>query len=206
MENYTFSIFTVLEFIGMICSMLGAFYLSRHEDKVPHHMLKAFGFFAISNVAMLLVSAHMLMVPLFLQVILFVSTTYLGIMTYGPNKFNQSQMKQIKLFAFALMFFVFFLLLGIYQSKTGILNFSITNIEIAAAATAIGGSFLMKYQTFNLRFLGFFLFFVADILYVKVGIDNALYFFAIQSGYFIYTSIAGMKNSLDMKEKGLLAV
>lgn len=193
----TMNLHLIAEFLGMVFSMLGAFYMSRDYNKDPRHMEKAFTFFLISNVSMIMLSAALLMIPLLIQMGLFMITAYNGLIKNRPD------LKRVVLIVPVITFIIgAFLFITNMQKE---MSLHITIIEVLAAAIAIYGSHIAKEEIYNKRILSFILFFVADILYVMIAYDKGLLFFGIQSAFFLYTSLSGLNNTIKNKERLSLA-
>lgn len=193
----TINLHLIAEFLGMVFSMLGAFYMSRDYNKDPRHMEKAFTFFLISNVSMIMLSAALLMIPLLIQMGLFMITAYNGLIKNRPD------LKRVVLIVPVITFIIgAFLFITNMQKE---MSLHITIIEVLAAAIAIYGSHIAKEEIYNKRILSFILFFVADILYVMIAYDKGLLFFGIQSAFFLYTSLSGLNNTIKNKERLSLA-
>lgn len=193
----TMNLHLIAEFLGMVFSMLGAFYMSRDYNKDPRHMEKAFSFFLISNVSMIMLSAALLMIPLLIQMGLFMITAYNGLIKNRPD------LKRVVLIVPVITFIIgAFLFITNMQKE---MSLHITIIEVLAAAIAIYGSHIAKEEIYNKRILSFILFFVADILYVMIAYDKGLLFFGIQSAFFLYTSLSGLNNTIKNKERLSLA-
>jgi len=191
-----FSVINLAEFLAMSASMLGAFLVSRKDTKNN----KYYGFLAffISNIFMSIVAIDKGMVPLMIQLAFFAIGAYLGI-KYELNKKNNFHLIHI-LNKFSLIMIIFTIIYFLFNLKESY-SFSITNIEIIAATMAIIGNFFMRYDTYY-KFLAFLLFLLADILYIIVAKDHEMYFFLIQSTFFIYTSLYGMYQSyLEIQQK-----
>lgn len=193
----TMNLHLIAEFLGMVFSMLGAFYMSRDYNKDPRHMEKAFSFFLISNVSMIMLSAALLMIPLLIQMGLFMITAYNGLIKNRPD------LKRVVLIVPVITFIIgAFLFITNMQKE---MSLHITIIEVLAAAIAIYGSHIAKEEIYNKRILSFILFFVADILYIMIAYDKGLLFFGIQSAFFLYTSLSGLNNTIKNKERLSLA-
>lgn len=193
----TINLHLIAEFLGMVFSMLGAFYMSRDYNKDPRHMEKAFGFFLISNVSMIMLSAALLMIPLLIQMGLFMITAYNGLIKNRPDLKKMVLIVPIVTFSIGTALFI--------SNMQKEMSFHITIIEVLAAAIAIYGSHIAKEEIYNKRILSFILFFVADILYIMIAYEKGLLFFGIQSAFFIYTSLSGLNNTIKNKERLSLA-
>lgn len=193
----TINLHLIAEFLGMVFSMLGAFYMSRDYNKDPRHMEKAFGFFLISNVSMIMLSAALLMIPLLIQMGLFMITAYNGLIKNRPDLKKMVLIVPIVTFSIGTALFI--------SNMQKEMSLHITMIEVLAAAIAIYGSHIAKEEIYNKRILSFILFFVADILYIMIAYEKGLLFFGIQSAFFLYTSLSGLNNTIKNKERLSLA-
>ncbi len=195
--NMEINFHLLAEFFGMVFSMLGAFFMSRDFNKDPRHMEKAFAFFMISNVSMIMLSAALLMIPLLIQMGLFMITAYNGLIKNRPD---------LKRYLFLIPLVTFTIGAILFSNNLGgDIKLEITAIEIIAAAIAIYGSHIAKEEIYNKRIISFILFFVADILYVIIAYEKGLVFFGIQSAFFLYTSLSGLNNTIKNKERLSLA-
>jgi len=77
-------------------------------------------------------------------------------------------------------------------------KFDFTLADTTAAMIAIVGSFILKSHNLDFRLNAFIAFFVADLIYVFVAYNHGMYFFMIQSAFFLYTSIEGYKNTQNV--------
>lgn len=192
---------SVLEFIGMIFSMLGALFMSLNGEKYKRHLLFAFVFFTIANVAMLQVATEKGLIPLLIQLILFTITGYLGIKSQIINTKHEAYIIYLKLLIIVSFGVATYNLLGDKQFV-----FHTTLMEVVAASMAIIGSYILKSHDLNIRINAFGLFFAADILYVFVGLENSLYFFTAQSFFFTFTSIMGYVNTKRIIQRDLKTI
>lgn len=172
----------VLEFVAMIFSMLGAFYMSRGT----HTMIKSFMAFSVANMLLIIVSLQLGLGALFVQMIFFSYASYSGLIKFGVRK-------DLLLLVLA----IYLVLLSLFSDISN-WKFEITLIEVIAATMAIAGAIIIKYN--SQRKNAFILYFLADILYVYIAINHNLMWFGIQSAFFIYTSMVGYINEYK-KEK-----
>jgi uncharacterized membrane protein YhhN len=180
------------EFIGMIFSMLGAFFMSRDTIKYKKTLYFSGLSFLVSNLVMIYVATSTMLIPLIIQMALFFKSSMLIVISHSENK------KIVKRILYPLEVLVLGILLT-YVSKTDF-QINTTLIEVIAATMAITGSFLLKTKNLDIRIVSFVLFLLADILYAYIGYQNSLYFFMIQAIFFWYTSIAGILNTLKTKK------
>lgn len=181
---------SILEFIGMTFSMLGALFMSLNGEKYKKHLLFAFVFFTVANMAMLQVAAEKGLIPLLIQLILFTITGYLGIKSQIIGTKHEEYLVYLKVVIAVSFSVATYNIIGEKEFM-----FQTTLIEIVAASMAIIGSYILKSHDLSVRINAFGLFFAADILYVFVGLENSLYFFTAQSFFFIFTSVMGYVNT-----------
>jgi hypothetical protein len=184
-------IYKILEMLSMFSTMLGAFYISKKD--MNNNKLKGFVFFMIGNITMFFVSIEKGMFPLFVQLCFFSIGAFLGL----KHEFDKKK-KDIFNLLIILAFF-FFVILLFFLNNINSFNFNLLNqsyLELTAAIIAISGNFLVKYSGLK-KFYAFFMFFIADIFYIKVAINHEMWFFMTQSMFFIYTSFSGMYYSYN---------
>lgn len=190
-----------LEFYGMIASMTGAFLMSRDIKKYPRTMYYAFIAFMSSNMALFYVATVTGLVPLMVQMMLFFSSAAIVIVAHSENKSRDQWMLMASTAIYVSIMAI------VFVSSTIKFNFKVEMIDTIAAIIAISGSFAMKSHDNKVKLFAFAGFFLADVLYVYIAIENSLYFFMVQSFFFWYTSIAGAKNVLaNMKSEELKPV
>jgi len=182
----------MIEFLGMIFSMLGAYFMSRSTIKYPKTMLFSGIAFLISNILMILLAISEGMIPLFIQMVLFFLSSMLIILGNVEDKERAK-----KIFGVVIMTTI---IIGSLINSKEFVFVTIQKNEILAAFMAITGSFLLKSKNEDIKIYSFILFFVADILYAWIGFSKELYFFMIQAIFFWYTSIRGIYNSLETKK------
>jgi len=186
--DYLAAIFTdpstyivIAEFIGMCATITGSFLFTR---KSKDAILYAFYAFFIGNIAMLFMSVLTGVLSLSFQMIFFFATSIYGVYKLQSNKSIVTAMIAISLVVMATALYV----LNVYPPKD--LTYYRPLYEIAAAVLAVVGSFYLAYED-KRRLIAFALFFIADLLFVAVAVQNSLLFFGIQSVFFLYTSSAG---------------
>ncbi len=185
----------ILEAIGAIFSIIGAYLmsLSSKEDTKPLY----FGFisFFISNLALLTFFLLNGKVPVIIQMILFFLTAIIGIYKLTSNK-----KRDVYIMSSVLLVYILILIITVFPNITNI-DFKILIIDFIASFIAILGSFLLSSHKHIVRGYAFICFFVADIVFVYIGYSNAYYFFMIQSIFYLYTSSKGyyntMRNEID---------
>jgi len=179
---------TVLEFVGMVSTMTGAYLVSRNKEMLMFYGATAF---LTANYTMFAFATGKGMIPLQIQMVFFFMATIPMLKAYSPN---WELSKKI-----ILIFTPIYTILLISFIDINLGNIEITRFEIIAAIIAVSGSFLLKYKNSDIKIIAFILFFVADVIYVYVSIDKSLIFFGIQSLFFWYTSIDGIKGELNGK-------
>lgn len=187
------------EITGSIFAVLGAFLLSRNLKENPKAIFYAFISFFISNIFMLHLALIEGMTPLLIQQALFMSGAVVGLISHAENK---EKVKTILLF-FVILTTLSMSYLYFFSGKDFI--FEITLIEVLAAFFAITGNFVMKTHNPETRLYAFYLFVLADILYIGIGLNAELYFFAFQATFFIYTSYAGIMNTRKLINNPVVA-
>lgn len=196
----------LLEFIGMITSILGAIFLSLSERKYRYKNLIAFNLFFISNFVLIIFSAYKGLVFLFIQMIFFIYSSYFVLKAkysdYAEEKYKfiyykEKFLKKVELTYKVLLIVSIFIGILIFDYNSNE-NFGI--IDIMAAFLAVIGSFIMKFKSHIIHIIAFILFIIADILYVYIAIEHNLIYFAIQSLFFTLTSSYGIYNVLNDKK------
>ena len=185
----------ILEAIGAIFSIIGAYLmsLSSKDDTKPLY----FGFisFFISNLALLTFFLLNGKVPVIIQMVLFFITAIIGIYKLTNNK-----KRDVYIMSGILFIYILILILTVFPNIKNI-DFSILIIDFIASFIAILGSFLLSSHNHIVRSYAFIFFFIADIVFVYIGYTNSFYFFMIQSIFYLYTSSKGyhntMKNEID---------
>lgn len=183
----------ILEALGAIFSILGAYLMSMSskEDTKPLY----FGFisFFISNLALLTFFTLNGKVPVIIQMILFFATAILGI-----YKLSKDKKRDVKLIILGLSIYIFFLIQNVLPNM-GNTDFTVLPIDLIASFIAIVGSFLLSSHNHKIRGYAFICFFVADLVFVYIGYTNMFYFFMVQSAFYLYTSVKGYRST--MKEE-----
>lgn len=175
---------TIFEFFGMMFTMTGAFLITTKKFRFI-----GFASFLTANYIMLAFASMKGLVPLQVQMIFFFFATVPALKAYSSD-WNLVKRNLIIISILYIMLMIEFL-----NYKP--VGFTIPTIEIVAAIIAIVGSYLQKYQEKDLRILSFALFFIADVLYVAISIELGMLFFGIQSFFFWYTSVKGIKCELN---------
>jgi uncharacterized membrane protein YhhN len=129
-------------------------------------------------------------VPIILQMVLFFMTAIIGIYKHTSHKKRDTMLMSMVL-----------LLLGcvLYFSivpRMREIDFTVLWVDSLASSLAIFGSFLLSSHTPKIRGYAFICFFIADVVFVYIGLTNAFYFFMVQSLFYLYTSVKGYKNTL----------
>lgn len=174
------------EFVGMAFSMVGAFLMSRDQEKYKNALLMSFYCYLVSNASMLYVSCVHGIGPMFIQMALFAIT--------GIEVISSRTTKKARLLYVAIIAYV-----GLLFSNSQEFKFEIALIEIVAAVFAVVGNYLFKFKKTEILIAGFTCFFVADAIYIFVACDRSMWFFLVQSMFFIYTSVVGILNIVKTK-------
>ena len=177
----------ILEFTGMVFTMTGAFLITSKNDNIRYY-----GFLAFigANYTVFAFASMKGLFPLQIQMIFFFFAGLPAVKEYSGK--NWENLKKI-----IMLFSAIYIVLLIIFVKFKINVTSIPVIEIVTACIAIYGSYLQKFKDSDTRIKSFMMFFVADILYVGISIENSLLFFGIQSFFFWFTSIKGIKSELN---------
>lgn len=186
----------ILEALGAIFSIMGAFLMSRSTKTNTRPLYFAFVSFFISNLALLTFFTISGKIPIIIQMILFFATAILGIYKHTYNKKRDSIVMSaiLSIYLLLLLFYVVPLMKNI--------NFEILPIDTLASFLAIYGSFLLSSHKHIVRGYAFICFFVADVFFVYIGYENAYYFFMAQSIFYLYTSSKGYANTMKDEIQG----
>lgn len=180
----------IFEIIGMLGSILGAILLSLSERKYANKTFYAFLSFFVANFALVIFSAYKNMLFLYVQMIFFIFASYFVLISkHKADMRNKLNIIYLSLISISILIGLFFMF---YHNEASIQNFN--KYELIAAILAVIGNYIMKYHDYRILVFAFVLFFIADILYVSIALDNGLNYFAIQSGFFVLTSLYGIYN------------
>lgn len=180
----------LLEAFGAIFSILGAYLMATSTKINTKPLYYGFISFFISNTALLIFFTLKGKVPIILQMVLFFMTAIIGIYKHTSHKKRDTTLMSMVL-----------LLLGcvLYFSivpRMREIDFTVLWVDSLASSLAIFGSFLLSSHTPKIRGYAFICFFIADVVFVYIGLTNAFYFFMVQSLFYLYTSVKGYKNTL----------
>ncbi|MFA7083958.1 MAG: hypothetical protein WC141_05420 [Arcobacteraceae bacterium] len=179
-----------LEAFGAIFSILGAYLMATSTKNNTKPLYYGFISFFTSNMALLLFFTLNGKVPIIIQMVLFFLTAIIGIYKHSENK-----KRDITLMASVLSFLTIIIYFKILPFVTTI-DFTVLWVDLIASFLAILGSFLLSSHTPKIRGYAFVCFFVADVVFVYIGLTNMFYFFTVQSFFYLYTSVKGYKNTL----------
>jgi hypothetical protein len=171
-----------IELVGAVSTMSGAMLLAKNKIKI------AFYFFAITNTSMFFVGFEHGLLGLMIQMFVFALINYNVQIFLSENK----QITKKNLLLFFGIFFMLMIILALFQGKN--YQFTLGLIDIIAAILAVVGTFVMKYNNIEIKTFGFIGFFIADLLYIYIANENHMWFFMIQSIFFLYTSLLGIYN------------
>lgn len=183
----------ILEAIGAVFSIIGAYLMSKSSKNNVRPIYWGFVSFFISNLALLTFFTLNGKVPVIIQMILFFVTAVLGI-----YKLTKNRKRDVFLISIILSIYLFILYKTILPNMSNI-DFMVLPIDLLAASIAIFGSFLLSSHNHKTRGIAFICFFIADVIFVYIGYENAFYFFMVQSIFYLYTSVKGYINT--MKEE-----
>ncbi len=183
----------ILEALGAIFSILGAYLMSMSSKEDTKPLYFGFVSFFISNLALLTFFTLNGKVPVIIQMILFFATAILGI-----YKLSKDKKRDIKLIILGLSIYIFFLIQIVLPNMKNT-DFTVLPVDLIASFIAIVGSFLLSSHNHKIRGYAFICFFVADVIFVYIGYTNMFYFFMVQSAFYLYTSVKGYRST--MKEE-----
>lgn len=180
----------ILEFFGMIFSILGVLLISKATND---SIYRANVLFYISNI--ILFSFFLLngVVAIVIQMGFFFITSIFGIIKLSKDKKRDKQ-----ILSFLTITFIITLSLYVYNIGLNTLNFEIKLLDSIAATMAIIGAFLLSFDNFIKRNMAYSLFLLADLIYIYIGYNSGFYFFMIQSIFYIFTSSIGIKNNIKL--------
>ena len=179
----------ILEVIGAIFSILGAYLMSLSTKDNTRPLYFGFISFFISNLALLTFFTLTGKVPVMIQMVLFFITAIIGI-----YRLTQNRNRDISIMGIVLTIYITILFFTIVPNMSSI-DFNILFIDLLAASIAIFGSFILSSKNHITRSYAFLCFLVADVIFVYIGFINGFYFFMIQSMFYIYTSLKGYRNT-----------
>jgi len=190
----------ILEALGAVFSILGAYLMSLSSKHDTKPLYFAFVSFFISNLALLTFFTLNGKIPVIAQMVLFFVTAILGIYRLTPNR-----KRDVLIMTAVLSVYISLLVVKLIPNMQNI-DFTILPIDFIAASIAIFGSFILSSKKHITRSYAFICFFVADVIFVYIGYTNAFYFFMIQSAFYLYTSTKGYMNTMkeeieDFKKK-----
>ena len=180
----------ILEAIGAIFSILGAYLMSNSTKHDTRPIYWGFVSFFVSNLALLTFFTLTGKVPVIIQMILFFVTAVLGIYRLTLNR------KRDVTYIVAILSVYLFIFFKTVIPNMANIDFTILPIDLIAASIAIYGSFILSSKNHITRGYAFICFFVADVIFVYIGYTNAFYFFMVQSAFYIYTSTKGYLNTM----------
>jgi len=174
----------IIEFIAMIFSIIGSYKMGSIQDEDRNSLKNAFNSFYISNILLILLASITGLIFLYIQMLFFTTTAILG-------HYNITKNKTVLLYKSSVSLII--ILISLYlliENNPTIKNFNL--IEIFAAVLAIVGSYIISIKRFEVY--AFTMFIIADLLYIKIGVDNFLPFFIVQSIFFVILSLRGIFN------------
>ncbi|QKF67445.1 putative membrane protein [Arcobacter venerupis] len=189
----------ILEAIGAIFSILGAYLMSLSGKGNTKPLYLGFICFFVSNLALLTFFTLTGKIPVIIQMILFFVTAIIGI-----YKLTQNRKRDVQIISFVLVIYILIFIFTVVPNMAQT-DFKILLVDFIASLIAITGSFLLSSHNHVIRSYAFICFFVADVIFVYIGYTNAFYFFMVQSAFYLYTSLKGysntMKNEIELFKK-----
>lgn len=176
----------LFEIIGVSASILGAWFMSKGFS-VKRNAVMTFSFFLIANVFLFNMAVDKMLIPLMVQMVFF---TYFAL---NGLKNNSPELMKTAYSALGLAAAVTLIHLLSVLGKEPVLVFS--PLEFIAAFCAVLGNVFLANNNPNVRVNAFYLFLLADSVYVYIGLENSLYFFAVQAVYFLITSLRAITNT-----------
>jgi hypothetical protein len=184
-----------IEIFASILTIIAAFLMSNSTNT---SLFWAFVLFSFSNVLYFIVSFEHNTFFLLIQVMIFSIVNYIGLIERYPLRTSKSLF-----FSSIFLSQIFILALGLIAFDFSFpSSFHVDFIELSASVLAVSGSFYLA-RSDNFKEFGFFAFFIADVLYIFVALQNDMIPFAIQSAFFIYTSSRGIINSRNERLSNL---
>jgi hypothetical protein len=180
----------ILEAMGAIFSILGAYLMSLSGKGNTKPLYLGFICFFISNLALLTFFTLTGKVPVIIQMVLFFVTAIIGI-----YKLTQNRKRDVQIMAFVLVIYISIFIFTVLPNM-GQIDFKILLVDFVASIIAIIGSFLLSSHNHVIRSYAFICFFIADVIFVYIGYTNTFYFFMIQSAFYLYTSLKGYSNTM----------
>ena len=180
----------ILEAMGAIFSILGAYLMSLSGKGNTKPLYLGFICFFISNLALLTFFTLTGKVPVIIQMVLFFVTAIIGI-----YKLTQNRKRDVQIMAFVLVIYISIFIFTVLPNMEQI-DFKILLVDFVASIIAIIGSFLLSSHNHVIRSYAFICFFIADVIFVYIGYTNTFYFFMIQSAFYLYTSLKGYSNTM----------
>ena len=180
----------ILEAMGAIFSILGAYLMSLSGKGNTKPLYLGFICFFISNLALLTFFTLTGKVPVIIQMVLFFVTAIIGI-----YKLTQNRKRDVQIMAFVLVIYISIFIFTVLPNM-GQIDFKILLVDFVASIIAIIGSFLLSSHNHVIRSYSFICFFIADVIFVYIGYTNTFYFFMIQSAFYLYTSLKGYSNTM----------
>ena len=164
----------ILEAMGAIFSILGAYLMSLSGKGNTKPLYLGFICFFISNLALLTFFTLTGKVPVIIQMVLFFVTAIIGI-----YKLTQNRKRDVQIMAFVLVIYISIFIFTVLPNM-GQIDFKILLVDFVASIIAIIGSFLLSSHNHVIRSYAFICFFIADVIFVYIGYTNTFYFFLIQ--------------------------
>jgi hypothetical protein len=175
-----------MEATGMILSILGATLMSLSTKENIKPLLYAYLSFFFSNIFLVYVSAAHGLIALLMQMILFSMITLKGIFVFSGKTVT---------YLLGSVLLVSVLLTFNSVDMTSIDIVDLWKIDTIYSVIAFAGTYLLANKNNNIREYAFVLFLIADIGFVFLAVEHSMFYFAIQSIYFLFTSALAIKNT-----------
>jgi hypothetical protein len=184
----------LLEILGSSFSILGAIIMSYSSDKNIKPLYFSNISYFLSNMFLLLFFSIHGNIPIVFQISIFMVLSILSITKYSNNDKRDKTIIYILLLFY---FLIYIYILKIYNIEN--INYGVKIIDSIAAILAASGSYilLISKDNYKLRSYAYILYFIADILFVYIGLENAFYAFTIQSTIYIFTSIIAYYRTMN---------
>jgi len=179
-------ILSYIEVIATLITIIGAIFMGKADDK---SLLIAFILYTFANSIYLIISLNHSMLFLFIQMLFFYSTSIFGIL----NKAEVIGLNKVKILSI-LLFIQSIIIITLINNVRLKIEDNINYIELTASVIVILGSIWLTINNVR-KIYGFIAFLIGDLIYIKVGLDNNMIPFAVQSMFFVFTSSYGIYNS-----------
>ena len=186
----------VIEFLATFLTIIATILMTKSSKEDTKPLYYTFVLFLLSNFLFVFLFVSKGIVPVAIQMILFLITSIIGIMKNSPHPKRDKLLLILSIPIYIFTLSIYFLNIGIEN-----ISWNIKILDTIASSLAIAGSYLLTFKQRSIRVKSFILFIIADILFVYIGYENQLYFFMLQSLFFIFTSSKTMSKYMIKKKK-----